>query len=320
MENKIVTNDQSGTNQDAGTQYEHKADESFKSKALKWVVWAMRMKGNPKMKKKLESGLNAAHEQPEPTQSIMKNFNVTTALIDGRNVFTIEPKENKAQRHVLYIHGGAYVFNTSAHQWGLIENLVRETNCTFIVPDYPMAPQHTYVDAYKFMESVYKKVISEVNPKDLIFLGDSSGGGFVLGLAQKIKQDGLALPSQVIMLAPWLDITCSNPEIKEIDKDDVLSSVDNLKMAAEAFTKGGDINHHLVCPIHGPLEGLPKLSLFIGTHDIFYADAKKFKALCEQKGVPLNYYVYPKMGHVWMVMGIAEAEHAVQQIKELILS
>lgn len=57
-------------------------------------------------------------------------------------------------------------------------------------------------------------------PADLILMGDSAGGGFVLALAQFMKQEEVPQPSQLILLSPWLDLSLSNPNIKEIDPSD----------------------------------------------------------------------------------------------------
>jgi len=55
-------------------------------------------------------------------------------------------------------------------------------------------------------------------PDDLIMMGDSAGGGFALALAQKLKNESIDQPAQIILLSPWLDITLTNPDIKEIDR------------------------------------------------------------------------------------------------------
>ena len=318
MESQNVIESQNGSSQSTGINYEHKEAESFKSKVTRYAMWALRVKKGSQMLDRVKNGGASIYEHPIPPKGFGKKYNLTSWQVEGRDVTSIAPKENKAKKHILFLHGGAYVFNSSKLHWNLVERLVNVTNCTVIAPDYPLAPSQTYIDTYRFMEQIYNKLASEVDPSDIIFMGDSAGGGLALGLAQKLKQDGLPQPGHIILLAPWLDVTCSNPEINDIEKEDVLLNAEHLKLAGQAYAKGGDISSYLVCPINGSVEGLGKISVFIGTYDILYADVKKFKTMCDEKGVAINYFVYPKMIHDWLIFGLAESERAIQQIKALI--
>jgi len=143
------------------------------------------------------------------------------------------------------------------------------------------------------MDKVYKKLISKVDPKHIIFIGISAGGGFALGFAQKLKYDGLPQPAQIILDSPWLDITCNNSEMRDLEKYDTVLDVDLLKIAGKYYTKGGDTDSYMVCPVNGPIENLGKISVFVGTYDILWADVKKLKSRCDEKGVAINLYVYP---------------------------
>lgn len=302
----------------SGVNYKHTDSESFKSRIFKWFAYFAGMKGLPDTVNKIKYGKKNPVEQLEPSQSTLKNLDVNSWQVQGRNVFSLAPKQDKSKKYILFLHGGGYVTNFMSFHWGFFETLANETKCTIIAPDYPLAPEHTYVDAFNFIDPVYRKLISEVDPSDIIIMGDSAGGGFSLALAQKLKEDGLPQPSQIVLLSPWLDISSTDPESRQIEKDDVMLTVDLGLLCAEAYTKGGDINSTLVCPINGSLEDLAKISVFTSTHDILYADAKKFKARCDKEGVSINYYVYPKMIHDWVIFGFAESNHALQQIKSII--
>ena len=52
----------------------------------------------------------------------------------------------------------------------------------------------------------------------MTLMGDSSGGGISLALAQRLREDGYDQPGHVVLLSPWLDATLSNPEIAEFDR------------------------------------------------------------------------------------------------------
>ncbi|MDQ3290044.1 MAG: alpha/beta hydrolase [Bacteroidota bacterium] len=238
--------------------------------------------------------------------------------INGRNVFTLTPKHGASGKHILYIHGGAYVQNFKRPHWDFITLLIKNLNCSVTAPDYPLAPVNTYTDAFAMLTPLYQELISRVKPENLILMGDSAGGGLTLSLAQKMKNEQVDQPSQIILLSPWLDISLTNPDIIQIDPLDYFLDVKSLQRAGRAYAGNLSLDNYLVSPINGPLEGLGKISLFIGSKDILLADARKFKKLAESKGIEINYFEYPDMIHVWMLLNFPESKKAKKQIIELI--
>jgi acetyl esterase/lipase len=239
--------------------------------------------------------------------------------INNRNVFTISPKnKNDSGKHILYLHGGAYVQSFVIFHWWFIAGLVKKTGCTITAPDYPLAPEHTYKESFAMADILYRQLATTVSPDNLILMGDSAGGGFALSLAQKIKDEQISPPAQIILLSPWLDLTLTNPGIKDIDGIDPFLGIEGLQQAAKIYA--GDISpdHYLLSPINGSLEGLGKISVFIGSKDILAADARKLKGLAESKSVEINYYEYEDMLHAWMLLNFPESKKAKQQIIDLV--
>jgi acetyl esterase/lipase len=251
---------------------------------------------------------------------IIAGFNVDTSLVNGRKVYQIAPKGKKSGKYVVFLHGGGYINNIFRQHWKFAARIVRQTNCTFIIPDYPLAPASTFEEAFAMLDAIYKNLLIHVAAKDIILMGDSAGGGLALALAQKQKKDGITQSARLILISPWLDVTMSNPEIKEVQKKDVSLRADNLVMAGKAWAGKSDPENYLVSPVNGSLEGLPKISIFIGTHDILYPDCQKLKGLLEQKGIAMNFFEYPKMFHDWvMLVSLKESEKAISQISDLIV-
>lgn len=254
-------------------------------------------------------------------KSYFKKYNIDTLQIEGRSVFTLSCKKKVSNKHILYIHGGAYVNNILKPHWHLIDKLLEKTNAVLLVPDYPLAPQHTVIEGMAFMDAVYEYLLAKVNSKDIIIMGDSAGGGFSLGFSQRLKKREKPQPSQIILLAPWLDISTSNPEMRLIEKKDPMLTVHDLKIAGKYWTGNLDTKNYLVSPIYGEFNNLGKISVFIGGQDILAADAKKLKHKMKAQNISFNYYEYPKMFHVWMgATFLKESKLAISQISKLINS
>lgn len=271
------------------------------------------------IKRKLKEDNFVSYPAPIPKKYV-KEFKVDTSKINGQKVFAISSATEKNGKYILYFHGGAYINNIFAGHWDFAAQLVRETGCTVIIPDYPLAPSSSFVDAFAMLDKLYKVLLSKVDSENIIFMGDSAGGGLALAFAEKNNSEEIAQPSQLILISPWLDVSMTNPEITDVQKKDPILSAKTLVLAGESWAGKSDTKNYLVSPIYGDLKGLPIISIFIGTHDVLYPDCKKLKNLMEQQSLPINYYEYPKMFHVWVLFPfLKEAKPATKQIIDLVM-
>ncbi len=270
-------------------------------------------------RKKFASGKFNYFDSPQPPFSIRKDCHVTESEINDRNVFTLSPKNKKGSgRHILYFHGGAYVQSFVTFHWKFLARLVEKTGCSITAPDYPLAPESTYKESFAIADILYGQLVSTVSPGDLILMGDSSGGGFALALAQKMRDEHFAPASQVILLSPWLDVTLTNPSMKEVDGVHPFLGIETLQQFGKIYAGDAGPDHYLLSPINGSLEGLGKISVFIGSKDILVADARKLRSLAESKGIEMNYFEYKDMFHEWMFLNLPESKKAKKQIIDLV--
>ncbi|GAA5316365.1 MAG: alpha/beta hydrolase [Candidatus Pelagadaptatus aseana] len=285
---------------------------SIKSKILSLIIRLL-IKG--KLTKELTTGrINRTRDVPAPPAKLKNKFAVSAKTINGHQVFTLSPNNKPAQKVILYLHGGAYVHNFTKQHWGFIEDLLDTLDCSVIAPDYPLAPENTYQETSTFLEKLYLEIIEQTAPENLIIMGDSAGGGMALALVQTIKQMGLPQPSQLFLLSPWLDITMTNPELAEIEKRDPFLDINGLLLAGKAYAGNESPTHYQLSPIYGELEGLGQISIFSGTHDILYADAKQLKAICDTQGIGIKYHEFDKMIHCWMLLRLPESKRVINQI------
>jgi acetyl esterase/lipase len=260
-------------------------------------------------------------DQPDPPPgSLSTEFRFQEDLLQGRKVWTISPRTRSSRRIVLYLHGGAYVANINTIHWELIQELIRSTNCTVVLPDYPLAPKDNWLQTYGFLTAAYHQLLQDSSPQNLVFMGDSAGAGLALGFAQLLKNQDGPLPDRIILLSPWLDVTLTNPAIPELAKQDRMLDLDALVAAGKAYAGDLDAKDYRISPLYGDLQGLPRISLFIGTRELLLPDARKFKELMDERGIHLDYFEYPGMFHAWVaITRLPEARQAMEQISELLL-
>lgn len=248
-----------------------------------------------------------------------KEFKIETYQVAGRTVFQWSPKAKVSSKTILFLHGGAYMYNFYRQHWNFVAQIIRRTNCTIVAPDYPLTPAVSYKESFEMVRILYSELIQKIGSENLILMGDSAGGGFALALCEQNNEIKVSQPSQLILIAPWFDITLSNPDIQKTIKKDPTLDLESLVKIGKSWC--GELNpeNYLVSPINGKLESMPTMSLFIGTHDILIADSQKFKKILESQNIHFNYYEYPKLFHDWvMLVKLRESKDALTKMADLI--
>lgn len=235
-------------------------------------------------------------------EEVQIDCNVKTEEFIGRKVFIITPKnEQKSEKVILYLHGGSYVVETSSNHWKFLEKLVKDTNATIILPDYPLTPKYTYKDVFTMITPLYKEIIEEVPSNNLILMGDSAGGGMGLALLEKLSEENIEMLYKTILISPWLDVRLENPEIDNVQKYDKDLNKESLKIAGIAYAGKDGIDSYLVNPIDGDLSKLKNVTIFTGTYDILNPDVHVLDEKANEVNVDLEIKEYEGAGHIWFI-------------------
>ena len=235
-------------------------------------------------------------------EEVQIDCNLETEEFIGRKVFIITPKnEQKSEKVILYLHGGSYVAETSSNHWKFLEKLVKDTNTTIILPDYPLTPKYTYKDVFTMITPLYKEIIEEVSTDNLILMGDSAGGGMSLALLERLSEENVEMPYKTILISPWLDVRLENPEIDNVQKYDKDLNKESLKIAGIAYAGKDGIDSYLVNPIDGDLSKLKNITIFTGTYDILNPDVHVLDEKAKKVNVSLEIKEYEGAEHIWFI-------------------
>lgn len=289
---------------------------SIQSKAINVLLRLLRMKRTVnRMRQRVENG---DRTYTEPSKRLHRKHLISKRKVNGHLVWTIAPQQNAGEKHIIYLHGGAYVNSFAPQHWTFMSKLVETLNCTVIAPNYPHAPEHYVEDVFALMVPLYTELAARAGSSNVTIMGDSSGGGISLALVQRLREDGHDQPGRVILLSPWLDATLSNPAIAEFDRIDPFLGVEGLKYGGEVYARDVDPKSYLVSPVYGSLKDLAPVTLFIGTRDLLYPDCRKLRDKAATEGVRLDYREYEQMVHNWMLGPMPEAKQAFNEIVETI--
>ncbi len=285
---------------------------SLQSKLIVVLLRLMGMKRTVnRMRQRVENG---ERTYTEPSRRLHRKHHITKRSVDGHLVWTIAPKENACGKQIIYLHGGAFVNSFASQHWEFMSKLVGALDCTVTAPNYPHAPEYHVHDVFEFLLPLYLELACEAGRANVTLMGDSSGGGISLALAQRLREDGLPQPGNIVLLSPWLDAALSNPEIAAIDKIDPFLGVDGLKFAGAAYARNVDPKSYLVSPVRGSFKDLAPVTVFIGTRDVFLPDCRKLRERAAAEAVTINYREYDGMVHDWMLVPMPEAKQVLKEI------
>lgn len=239
-------------------------------------------------------------------QKANESCDIETKEFMSRKIFIIKPKtEQLSKKVILYFHGGAYVAEATTLHWDFLEKLANDTKSTIVMPDYPLTPKYTYKDVFNMVEPLYKEIISKVDVKNLVMMGDSAGGGITLALAEKISQNNIQLPSKTILISPWLNVTLTNEKIKEVQKNDKDLNKEKLLIAGISYARDEEgMKSYLVNPINGPLSKLKNVIIYTGTYDILNPDTHLLQEKAKKEGIDIQIKEYEQAPHLWIINNI----------------
>lgn len=239
-------------------------------------------------------------------QKANESCDIETKEFMSRKIFIIKPKtEQLSKKVILYFHGGAYVAEATTLHWDFLEKLANDTKSTIVMPDYPLTPKYTYKDVFNMVEPLYKEIISKVDVKNLVMMGDSAGGGITLALAEKISQNNIQLPSKTILISPWLNVTLTNEKIKEVQKNDKDLNKEKLLIAWISYARDEEgMKSYLVNPINGPLSKLKNVIIYTGTYDILNPDTHLLQEKAKKEGIDIQIKEYEQAPHIWIINNI----------------
>ena len=153
-------------------------------------------------------------------------------------VYEFRPRNAKPDEKlpaVVYYHGGAFVLTYASSHAVNVTEYANRLNCAVFVVDYRLAPKHIFPkgfeDCYAALEWVHDQAAwLHVDPERVAVMGDSAGGCFSAGVAQKaFDENRIKLRGQCLVY-PALDNSCSTFSATNFSDAPIFNGVANKKM------------------------------------------------------------------------------------------
>lgn len=297
---------------------------SLRHELLAWLIPRLRGSGELTSVEAERAHLerrHAAMDRSLPTRAIPffdRRFVVVAEQLSsadgpGFASYSITRRGSRPARTVLYLHGGGYVSPMDPQHTRYAARLASELDARVVLPDYPLAPEHTWRDSHQALVALAQRLLS--GGEELIIAGDSAGGGLALAVALSLRDraraTGARQADRLLLISPWVDLTASAPDTEAFSERDTWLFLS--KMHAYAGWWAGspeDLGRPEVSPGLADLDGLPPALVLCGTRDTLAPGCRLLADRAAASTWDLTYLERPGLIHVFAILPIPEAATA----------
>ncbi len=228
---------------------------------------------------------------------------------------------NPAKPTILYLHGGSYTGGSIVSHRPLAGSIACLAQARALLFNYRLAPEHPFPAALDDARTAYQWLLNNsVEPRKIVVVGDSAGGGLALALLTILRDNGMHLPAAAVCISPWTDLECAGDSWDANADHDVLLDPVLLRRSAKMYLNGVDPHTPLASPLYADLRGLPPLFIQAGTREILLSDSTRLAHSAHDAGVDVTLDLWDGMVHGWhyAVSLLPEARAAIDNIREFV--
>lgn len=215
-------------------------------------------------------------------------------------------------RAILYFHGGGYVIGSVKGHRPHVSKFVHGSGVNALLFDYRLGPENPFPAGLEDALHAYKWLLTHgYGSRNIVFAGDSAGGGLCLATLLAAKDRGLPMPGGAVTLSAWTDLTCSGETLTSNESVDPLTWRDSWEVFSRYYLGDHDPRDPYASPLFGDLTGLPSLLMYAGGDELLLSDTTRFAEAAARAGVKVTLKVGEGMFHCYPVLGKLFPESAV---------
>lgn len=242
---------------------------------------------------------------------------------DGVPSQWVRVPETRAERVLLYLHGGSFAYRFPNSHAAFAARLCRRLEARALIPDYRLAPEHPFPAAPDDCLAAYRWLLSTgVSPRNVVFVGDSAGGNLALVTLQRALQGGDPLPACAVLLSPGVDCTLASPSMVDNADRDPMLRLNNLLVLRNHYVPSPHlVTHPHVSPLFGEFAGLPPLLIQVGSSELLRDEAIRAAERARDAGVDVELELWPDTPHVFQIVSfLPESAQALEHIVGFVLT
>lgn len=259
--------------------------------------------------------------------SIPEDAEITVSVVKGEYagmpVYVLHGAAEPDGQVIWYFTGGSYIDEPRGTHWTFLNALAEDTGAAIFVPLYPKLPDADAETAYAALTEAYTSCMTGMVYGELVFMGDSAGGGMALSFAMQLRDASLTGPDRLILLSPWVDVTMTNGAIPAHAKKDPALDSEMLRQLGVLWAGELDPSDPVVSPLYGDLSGLGRIYFFTTDGELLYPDHVELERALTGAGAEHEMLPQRSLFHCWPLyayMGVPESVEAYNDIVSILLT
>src|SRR6516225_984783 len=252
-----------------------------------------------------------------------KGTQATHIDLDGVKAVAVVTLASHRGRLVLYLHGGGHVSGSPALYGDFTWRIAAATRARTVILDHRLAPEHPFPAALDDAVTAYRALVADgADPGRMAVLGESSGGGLVLAMLLKLRDEGVRLPAAAVALSPWTDLALTGSSLqRNAEADPMLRGTEGARLASY-YLAGADPRTPYASPLYADPTGLPPTLIQVGSDEILLDDSVRMAERMRAAGCQVELEIWPRMPHTWQVWArvLPEAQAAIERIGAFVQS
>lgn len=232
--------------------------------------------------------------------------------------WVFEKEKKPANRIIIYLHGGCFILGSIYSHQAMVSHVSKALATPILFIEYSLAPENPFPCAINDILEIYQDILLNKQITDIVFMGDSAGAGLAVSVISRLNKANINQPSHLVMLSPWIDLSCSSHSITANAATDPILTKEELETDTSLYlgsSKLSDAN-----PIETMFGDFPPTLILVGSGEILLDDSKLIYEKITEKQPETKLSIYDKQTHVWLLDDIysASSKNAIEEINNFI--
>lgn len=229
------------------------------------------------------------------------------------------PRKATPRGFVFYVHGGSFIAERSPKITELVARFAAAAEARVFAPSYRLAPEHPCPAAVDDILAAWRWFHETWPDEPVVALAESAGAAILLAALQQGRDEGLPLPSGVVLLSPWVDLSLQSWSVTVASLMGTTPyTMESLALVARFYLDGRPGTDPIASPLFGDWSGFPPMLIHASRGDILYDDAVRLADRIREVGGDLTVRLWSDETHVWERMRTPKARQSIELAADFI--
>lgn len=247
----------------------------------------------------------------------LEGVDIKKYTIGGVKLEEITVPGAREDKYIYYIHGGGFITGEPAWGYYYAVETARLTQRKMLAVDYRLGPEYPFPQGAEDCIRGYRWLLeSGINEKDIMFLGESSGGNLILAVCAACKQRNIPMPAALCPVSPVVDLDFPFPSYKTRNERECILPKNQADDVRINYLQGKDASDILASPYRADVSGFPPTYHIVATEEMLFDDSIYMHEKLLKSGVDAKLTVWEGMWHTFCMMDLPESRRVIADIAD----